>query len=224
MNMILLGPPGAGKGTQAKRLEERTAWSSSPPATCCAPSVASGSALGQAGPGDHGSGQAGARRHHDRADRRAHRRAPDAQGLHPRRLSAHRAAGRGARRDAGRRTAYGSTQVIELAVDEDALVDRIVGPLQLHQMRRLLSRPAQPPETGRGLRRLRQDTNSSAAPDDNAETVKARLEAYRDQTAPILPYYRSQGASCARSTGWREIDAVTPGDRSHSKQGRKVDF
>ena len=30
-------------------------------------------------------------------------------------------------------------------------------------------------------------------PDDNAETVKARLKAYRDQTAPILPYYQAKG-------------------------------
>ncbi|HJU77289.1 MAG TPA: adenylate kinase, partial [Sphingomicrobium sp.] len=29
--------------------------------------------------------------------------------------------------------------------------------------------------------------------DDNAETVKARLTAYREQTAPILPYYRAKG-------------------------------
>ena len=38
--------------------------------------------------------------------------------------------------------------------------------------------------------------------DDNAETVKARLEAYREQTAPILPYYKAQGAAAARWTAW----------------------
>ena len=44
--------------------------------------------------------------------------------------------------------------------------------------------------------------------DDNAEAVKTRLEAYRQQTAPILPYYRKQ--KVLRSVdGMADIDEVT---------------
>src|SRR3546814_3616358 len=44
--------------------------------------------------------------------------------------------------------------------------------------------------------------------DDNAETVRARLAAYREQTAPILPYYREQGL-LAEIDGMADIDDVT---------------
>jgi adenylate kinase len=41
--------------------------------------------------------------------------------------------------------------------------------------------------------------------DDNAETVKARLEAYHAQTAPLLPYYRAKGVL-------KSIDGMAPID------------
>jgi len=44
--------------------------------------------------------------------------------------------------------------------------------------------------------------------DDNAETVKARLDAYHRQTAPILPYYRTKGI-LAEVDGMADIDEVT---------------
>jgi adenylate kinase len=44
-------------------------------------------------------------------------------------------------------------------------------------------------------------------PDDKAETVHARLEAYNAQTAPILPYYRAQGRLHAVD-GMAEMDEV----------------
>ena len=44
--------------------------------------------------------------------------------------------------------------------------------------------------------------------DDNAETVRARLEAYHAQTAPLLPYYRDKGLLAAVD-GMAEIDEVS---------------
>jgi len=51
-------------------------------------------------------------------------------------------------------------------------------------------------------------TNLVYRPDDRAEAVKTRFEAYRNQTAPILPYYREKGILRAVD-GMAEIDEVT---------------
>ena len=60
--------------------------------------------------------------------------------------------------------------------------------------------------------------------DDRPEAVKTRLAAYRNQTAPILPYYRARGI--LRSVdGMAEIDEVTPADRSRALSGgRALEF
>ena len=71
--------------------------------------------------------------------------------------------------------------VIVLDVDEDALVARIAG--------RAL-------ETG------------GARADDNEETLRNRLRVYNDQTAPVLPYYAEHGV-LRKIDGMADIDAVT---------------
>jgi adenylate kinase len=86
--------------------------------------------------------------------------------------------------------------VIELRVDEDALVKRIE------------TRIAETKERGEELR-----------PDDNPEVLRARLKAYRDQTAPLIAYYRHQSvlrtvngmAPIADVTA--AIDKALPSDR-----------
>src|SRR5436309_2410751 len=84
-------------------------------------------------------------------------------------------AGRGIRLDA----------VLELEVDEDALLDRIRG------------RAEEAASKGEPVRR-----------DDNPEVFKTRLEVYREQTAPVTEYYRSQGLLNIVD-GLQPIDAVT---------------
>jgi adenylate kinase len=75
--------------------------------------------------------------------------------------------------------------VLELAVDEDALLDRIRG------------RAVAAANNGEPIRS-----------DDNPEVFKTRLDVYRAQTAPVTEYYRSQGLLNAVD-GLRSIDAVT---------------
>ena len=126
MNIILLGPPGAGKGTQAKLLEERTAWCSSPPATCCARRSRRAPRSGRKAK-DHGPRRAGLRRDRHRPDRgaaRPARRAARASSSTASRATLAQAealdamlAGTGQKLDA----------VIEMKVDDEALVERITG-------------------------------------------------------------------------------------------------
>ena len=75
--------------------------------------------------------------------------------------------------------------VLELEVDEDALLDRIRG------------RAEEAANKGEPVRR-----------DDNPEVFKARLNVYREQTAPVTEYYRSRGLLNIVD-GLQPIDAVT---------------
>jgi adenylate kinase len=86
--------------------------------------------------------------------------------------------------------------VIELRVDEDALV------------RRIETRIAEMRARGEELR-----------PDDNPEVLRTRLKAYREQTAPLIAYYRQQGTlrtvngMAAISDVTAAIDKALPSDR-----------
>lgn len=90
------------------------------------------------------------------------------------------------------RKGKGIDAVIELAVDENALVERISGRFACskcgagyHDTFHPTKKPGICDACGGGEFTRRKD--------DNAETVKARLVAYRQQTAPILPYYKAKG-------------------------------
>ena len=73
MNVILLGPPGAGKGTQARLLASARASCSSRPATCCAPRWQAGTEVGKKAKAVMDAGRARLRRHRDRRGVRAAR-------------------------------------------------------------------------------------------------------------------------------------------------------
>jgi len=100
-------------------------------------------------------------------------------------------------------------RVIELDVDEDALVERITGRftcahcgLGYHDEFKL----------PRNTDPMRCDhcgsTDFKRRPDDNEETVRTRMAEYRAKTAPILPFYDARGL-VSRVDGMAPIDEVT---------------
>ena len=97
--------------------------------------------------------------------------------------------------------------VIELEVDEDALVDRITGRYTCGNCNAgYHDRYKQPKQQG-----ICDECGSSEfkrRPDDNEETVRTRMQEYRNKTAPILPIYDARGI-VSRVDGMAEIDDVT---------------
>jgi adenylate kinase len=97
--------------------------------------------------------------------------------------------------------------VIELAVDEDALVDRITGRYTCakcgegyHDRYKLPRVP--------GVCDVCGSTHFNRRDDDNEETVRHRMAEYRAKTAPILPIYEARGL-LTRVDGMADMDEVT---------------
>ncbi len=206
MRLILLGPPGAGKGTQAKRLEDSRGLVQLSTGDMLRAAVASGSPLGQ---------QA--------------KRVMEAGELMPDEIIIDMIAERidqpdcrsGFVLDGFPRTTRQAAAldemlarkqaaldgVIELAVDEEALIERISGRFSCARCGAGYHEKFKRPKVD-GVCDVCGATEFSRRKDDNAETVAARLEAYRGQTAPILPYYEGRGL-LRRVDGMADVDEVT---------------
>lgn len=206
MSIILLGPPGAGKGTQAKRVEEKYGLLQLSTGDMLRALVASGSELGQEAKAIMEAGQLmpdalmidmiSARV--DEPDCAGGfildgfpRTTPQAEALD--RMLA----------DKG----LALDMVIEIAVDEEELVGRITGRFSCAGCGAGYHDVFHQPKVS-GVCDNCGGTEFKRRDDDNEETVRSRLAAYRAQTAPILPYYRDKGL-LQSVDGMAPIDDVT---------------
>jgi adenylate kinase len=189
-NIILLGPPGAGKGTQAARLQTARGMIQLSTGDMLREARASGSPIGLKVKAVMDAGEL----------------VSDAivTALIGERLDS--SADKGAIFDGFPRTQHQAEaldilleergrkldHVIELVVDEDALVQRIIGRFTCascgtgyHET----FRPTKAP----GVCDVCGSTEFKRRPDDNEQTVRTRMAEYRAKTAPILPYYEAKG-------------------------------
>ncbi len=191
INLILLGPPGAGKGTQAKRLEQKHGLVQLSTGDMLRAAVASGSELGRQAKRVIEAGQLMPddiiiAMIAERIDRPDTHNGVILDGF-PRTIAQataldHLLARRGLKLDL----------VIEIRVDAAALVERISGRFACATCGAGYHDLYQRPKVEGRCDRCG-SPEFVRRKDDNAETVRARLGAYHAQTAPILPYYADRG-------------------------------
>ena len=206
MKLILLGPPGAGKGTQASRIQADFNVMQLSTCDMLRAAVAAGSEVGRQTKavmerGELVSDEVVIGVISERIDESDAAKGYILDGF-PRTVAQAEALDRllgekGSRLDS----------VIELAVDDQALVKRISGRFSCANCGEGYHDDFKRPKQ-EGVCDKCGGTEFKRRPDDNAETVKSRLEVYHKQTAPLIAYYR--GKALLRTVdGMAEIDRVT---------------
>ncbi len=191
MNLILLGPPGSGKGTQAHRLVDRHGWAQLSTGDMLRAAVASGSEVGRKAKEIMGRGEL----------------VPDAIviGIIADKIGQPECK-KGFILDGFPRTVAQAEaldqmlaarklkldHVVEMAVDDEVLVERIAGRFSCSRCGAGYHDQFKQPKKA-GICDACGGSDFTRRADDNRDTVKARLSAYHRQTAPLLPYYRKKG-------------------------------
>lgn len=206
MNLIVMGPPGAGKGTQAQRLQKTHSIVQLSTGDMLRAEVASGSDLGRQAKEIMEAGGlvsddliiAMISSRIDQDDCRNGfildgfpRTTPQAEALDRMLVE----------------NELKIDHVIEMKVDDDAMVKRITGRYTCAGCGAGYHDEFQKPEKD-GVCDQCGGTDFTRRADDNAETVRSRLQAYHDQTAPILAYYKEKGVM-ETIDGMAAIDDVT---------------
>ena len=205
MNIILLGPPGAGKGTQAKILVTERGMVQLSTGDMLRAVRASGSELGERfgelmDRGDLIPDDMIIEMIDARLDEPDCRNGAIFDGFP-------RTSGQAAALDDMlERKNLPLRAVIEMTVDEDALVERITGRYSCENCGAGYHEAFQRPAV-EGVCDACGHTSFKRRPDDNAQTVRDRLTVYRRDTAPIIPHYEAQGL-IQRVDGMADIDDV----------------
>ncbi|MGZ9034870.1 MAG: adenylate kinase [Rhodospirillales bacterium] len=206
MNVVLLGPPGSGKGTQAKSLEQAFGIAQLSTGDMLRAEVGAGSEVGQKADAIMRAGQLvpddmiialiGSKLA-DPGCRNGFildgfpRTVPQAQALDVMLKT------RGLKLD----------YVLELEVDDEAMVERISGRFSCAKCGTGYHDRFKQPKV-QGVCDVCGSGEFVRRADDNAETVRERLKAYHTQTAPISAYYERQGI-LKRVDGMGAIDQVS---------------
>lgn len=191
MNLILMGPPGAGKGTQAKILEEKHGFKQLSTGDMLRAAIAAGSEVGLKAKaimdrGDLVSDDVIIGIVSDRMDKPDVKKGVIFDGF-PRTTAQAEAldkmlSGKGQKLNA----------VIAMQVDDEALVARIAGRYTCAKCGQSYNDNYAKPKVA-GVCDSCGGTEFIRRPDDNEKTVRDRLAVYNKQTAPLVSYYKTKG-------------------------------
>lgn len=206
MNLILLGPPGAGKGTQARRLEDTRGLVQLSTGDMLRAMVAEGGPLGQQAKEIMSAGKLMpddlmVQMIAERISKPDVKNGFILDGF-PRTVAQAEALDK-MLSDKGLKLDH----VIEMKVVDSILVDRVTGRYTCAKCGKGYHDRFEKPKV-EGVCDACGSTEFKRRADDNAETVTTRLAQYHEQTAPILPYYRDRGV-LKTVDGMAEIDEVT---------------